>query len=134
MPGLYLETSAILRATFEAGTNPVMEVRLRRAERLLTSRLTIVEATRAVHRVRREGRFSERRLVDIERSLESLWQRTTIWEITREVCDLASQVAPQLLPRTLDAIHVATFLLASKTGEDFEILTTDDRIREALGL
>ena len=56
------------------------------------------------------------------------------WEITREVCDLAAQVAPQLSLRTLDAIHVATFALARKKLESLELLTADDRIREALVL
>lgn len=131
--GLYVETSAILRATFEAGTSPDVEARLRAADRLVTSRLTLVEAARAVHRARREGRISETRLAQAERAFGGLWQRTTIWEITREVGDLAAHVAPHLALRTLDAIHVATFLLAARKVENLEMLSTDDRVRAAVG-
>jgi len=131
--GLYLETSAVLRATFESGTSPDVEARLRAADRLLTSRLTLVEVARAVHRARRDGRFPEARLANVERAFAALWQRTTIWEITHEVADLAAQVAPHLALRTLDAIHVATFFIATRRVEDLEMLSTDDRVRSAVG-
>ncbi len=131
---IYVETSAVLRATIESGTSPRIESDLRRADRLVTSRLSLVEVARALHRVRRERRLPEPRLAQLERDINALWQRSTIWEITREVCDLAAQVTPHLALRSLDAIHVATFLLAVRKTEDLQMLSTDVHVRAALGL
>ena len=58
---LYLDTSAVLRALFEGGTSPEVEKRIKQATLLITSRLSLVEAARAVHRVRTQGLVSERR-------------------------------------------------------------------------
>src|SRR5438876_9735280 len=49
---LYLDTSAVLRAIVETGTSPAIEERLRRARLLVTSRLSVVEAARALARLR----------------------------------------------------------------------------------
>jgi predicted nucleic acid-binding protein len=131
--GLYLDTSAVLRATLETGSTPDLEDLIGRADVLITSRLTLVEAARAVQRVRRTSAVPEERLADLEHSLDSLWGRCVIWEISRQVCDLAGQVAPHAALRTLAALHVATFLLARRRIGDVELVTTDDRMRAAVG-
>ena len=48
MLALYLDTSAILRATLEVGASPEVERRIEKAEVLLTSRLSIVESARVL--------------------------------------------------------------------------------------
>lgn len=129
---LYLDTSAVLRATLESGLSPDLERRLSEARMLLTSRLSLVEAARAIRRVRSLGQVAEARLVDCQRSLDSLWSRCAIWEIGREVCQLACEIAPGVPLRALDAIHLATFLLARRRIEGIEILTTDERMLAAV--
>jgi predicted nucleic acid-binding protein len=42
-------------------------------------------------------------------------------------------VAPKAVLRSLDALHLATFVLARREIEDLQLLTTDDRLREAAG-
>lgn len=59
---LYLDTSAVLRALLEAGTSPDAEERIKKATLLVTSRLSLVEAARAILRVRTQGYFSEQAL------------------------------------------------------------------------
>ena len=49
---LYLDTSVALRATLEQGTTPALEHRIAAAPVLVTSRLALVEAARALVRVR----------------------------------------------------------------------------------
>ena len=109
-----LDTSAVLRAVLESGTTPEIEARLGSAPLLVTSRLSLVESARAMWRIRGRTDASERRLADAEREIEAVWARCEIWEVTPSVCDLARQVAPGKAVRTLDALHLATFLLARR--------------------
>jgi len=129
---VYLDTSAILRAVLETGATPEIEERLARAPMLITSRLALVEAARAMLRLRREGRVAESALADAERDIEALFRRCEIFELSAAVCDLARQVAPGHALRTLDALHVATFVLARRRIAALELLTADERMRAAV--
>ncbi|MBV8774233.1 MAG: hypothetical protein JO166_18145 [Deltaproteobacteria bacterium] len=71
---LYLDTSAVLRPILEAGASPEVEGRIRKSSVLLTSRLSMVEASRAIHRLRYRQN-SESKLVSAEREIEALWAR-----------------------------------------------------------
>jgi predicted nucleic acid-binding protein len=128
---LYLDTSALLRVTLESGTTPEMEKRLTSAERVVTSRLSVVEAARALLRTRLRLDFPETRLADIERQIEAVFRRCEIWELTPAICELACRVAPRTNLRALDALHLATFLNARRRLEDLEILTADSRLQDA---
>lgn len=130
---LYLDTSAVLRATLEAGTSPEVEARIGAAAVLVTSRLALVECARAFLRARQKLKLPEAKLASAERDAASVWARCNIWELTRDVCALASRVAPHKTLRSLDALHVATFLTARQRIDGLELLTTDDRLRDALG-
>jgi predicted nucleic acid-binding protein len=129
--GLYLDTSAVLRAVLETGTSPDVEERIRTARVLITSRLSLVESGRTLLRLRLGGQVPESRLADAERQVESVWARCELWEITPAVCDAASIVAPARPLRALDAIHLATFVLARRRIPELELLTADDRLRIA---
>ncbi len=128
---LYLDTSAVLRAVLEGGISPEVEAKLRDAALLLTSRLSAVEASRAIHRLRQLGRVGETKLADAERQIDELWARCEFWELTPRVCDAARHVAPTKLLRALDALHLATFALARQRIANLELLTVDDRLTEA---
>lgn len=128
---LYLDTSAILRPLLDEEQDPEVEKAIGDAELLVTSRLSLVETARALLRVRNRAERSEEAVADAERSLRSLWRHCEIWELSREVCELAELVAPKTLLRTLDALHLATYLIARREIEGLELLTTDERLREA---
>ncbi len=130
---LYLDTSAVLRALLEAGTSPQVEDRIRNATQLVTSRLSLVEAARAVLRIRTGGLVSEQALADATRELNALWARCDVWGLTTQVCELAERVAPTRSLRTLDALHLSTYLIARKHIEGLELLTADRRLAEAAG-
>ena len=130
-PALYLDSSAILRPILEEGLSPVIEREIEAADVLVTSRLSLVETARAFHRIRLLGEKSEAVVADAERDVQALWNRCEIWELTREVCDHARVVAPGIVLRSLDAIHLATFSLARREIEGLRFLTADDRLQEA---
>lgn len=130
-PVLYLDTSAVLRAVLETGTSPVVERRIREASALVSSRLSLVESCRAFYRLRAGGRVSQERLVDAERDVAAIWSRCELWEITRSVCETACAVAVDRPLRALDAIHLATYVLARRRLAGLELLTTDDRLQQA---
>lgn len=128
---LYLDTSVALRATLEQGTTPEIEHRIAAAPVLVTSRLSLVESARALLRVRVQGGLPESRLADARRELEALWNRCELWELSPAVCGLAALLAPEKPLRTLDALHLATFLLARGRIEGLALLTADKRLEDA---
>lgn len=130
---LYLDTSAVLRALLEGGTSPEVEERIKKATLLVTSRLSLVEAARAVLRIRAQGLVSDQALADATRELDALWARCEVWGLTTQVCELAERVAPSRSLRTLDALHLSTYLLARRHIEGLELLTEDRRLAEAAG-
>ena len=130
---LYLDTSAVLRALLEAGTSQQVEKRIRNATLLVTSRLSLVEAARGVLRIRTLGLVSEQALADATRELDALWARCDVWGLTTQVCELAERVAPTRSLRTLDALHLSTYLVARRHIEGLELLTADRRLAEAAG-
>ena len=109
---LYLDTSAVLRATLETGTTPEVEGLMASSRILLTSRLSLVECARALIRARELHRVSERDLADVQSELDSLWSRCGIGEPT---------------------LHLATFLTARRRIACLELLTVDRYLKEAAG-
>jgi predicted nucleic acid-binding protein len=130
---IYLDTSAVLRAWLETGTSPDIEARLLAAPVLVTSRLALVESARVIHRVRSLGTIPEQRLADAERGIDDVWTRCDVWELSREVCDVARAVSPTKPLRALDALHLATFVIARRKIDGLALLTTDTRLAEAAG-
>jgi len=124
----YLDTSAVLRAILEKGTDPGLEERIGQARLLVTSRLSLVESARAFHRLRHQQTISEKQFSQAERDADAVWSRCEIWELTRAVCELACNVAPSKGLRTLDALHLATFLIARRRLDGLELLTADRRL------
>src|SRR5487761_1031797 len=130
---LYLDTSAVLRAILESGTSPELEARIAAAPALITSRLSIVESSRAIHRMRQLEQVSETRRADAQREIDAVWARCEIWELTASVCEMARRVAPGKALRTLNALHLATFVLAREKIAGLELVTADERLRDAVG-
>jgi predicted nucleic acid-binding protein len=128
---LYLDTSAVLRAVLETGTTSDLESKIRAAPTLVTSRLALVESARAVLRLRMSDQIPEGQLADAEREIEAVWARCEIWELTRAVCELARHVAPTKPLRSLDALHLATFVLARRRLEGLELVSVDRRLLDA---
>ena len=129
----YLDSSAILRLVLEPGLATEIESTLRGAELLVTSRLSHIETARAFLRIRGLGRTSESAIADAERWVRGFWRHCQVLEISREVCALAEAIAPRPTLRSLDAIHLATFVLFRREIADLRMSTADRRLEEAAG-
>lgn len=129
---VYLDTSAVLRAVLESGVSPDIERALGSARWLITSRLALVESSRALLRLRAHG-LPETAIADAAREIDSIWARCALWEMTAAICDSAAHVAPLRSLRTLDAIHLATYLQARRQLGDVTLITADQRLEEAAG-
>jgi predicted nucleic acid-binding protein len=108
-----------------------IEERIAAAPVLVTLRLALVESARAFLRLELQGGVAETRLADSRRDLDALWNRCELWEVSRAVCDLASRLMPSKPLRTLDALHLATFLMARGRIEGLELLAADKRLEDA---
>ena len=131
MSSLYLDTSEVLAAVLEQGTTTDLSERIRSARRLLTSRLSLVETARAFLRLRLDGALDEVALADAAREADAVWARCHVWELTAAICRSAASIAPRHRLRTLDALHLATYLEARRRLGDVELVTADRRLEEA---
>ena len=133
MSVVYVESSAALRAILESGTTPAIEETLIEADVLVTSRLSLVESARAFHRLRLLDEISNQQLISLRREADDLWAHCEVWELTTEICDLAASLESEKFLRTLDALHLATFLRARQDLVGLEtLLTADDRLEQAV--
>ena len=113
----YVDASALVKLIVPEAESPRMLRWYVEAERVITSRVGIVETRRAAARYRHDAG-----------GLESLLASVEIFELDTRVADRAATVSPMLL-RTLDSIHLATALeLADVLGA---FVTYDDRLAEA---
>ena len=128
---VYLDTSAVLRAVLERGLSPMIEQQLADARHVVTSRLSLVESARALHRMRALD-LPEDTVDDMAREIASFWARCTIWEMTSGICQEAAAVAHGQSLRALDAIHLATLLRVRRALDtDIELISADHRLTQA---
>ena len=127
---VYLDSSVVLQAVLERGVAPEIERRVAEADHLVTSRLSLVETARAFGRLRQDG-VAESLLAGAAHDAETLWSRCAVWELTAEVCELAAVLAARHPRRTVDALHLATFLTARRKLGDVALLTADPRLEAA---
>jgi len=113
----YVDASAMVKLAVPEAESPGMLRWYAEAERVVTSRIGIVEIRRAAAR----HTHDPEQLRLLVRSME-------IVELSREIADRASSVAPSIL-RALDAIHLATALALG--GEVDAFVTYDDRLASA---
>lgn len=126
---LYAETSAVLRWLFaEDGGEPIRGA-LATAEKVTSSRLSLIETRRVVRRAEREGRITAAQAADL---LAVFAQAASTWAIlalSEEIARRAEEGFPSEPVRTLDAIHLASALFLRQSFPDLVVLTTDERVR-----
>jgi predicted nucleic acid-binding protein len=130
---VFLDTSALLRYLLDGEGGAYVAKRLRSARRVIASRLIQVEARRAFLQIVCDHPEAEPQLPRWERDLENIWSKVDFLEMSREICDHASQVAPRARLRSLDAIHLATYQRALRVEPTLELLSFDRRLLTAIG-
>lgn len=99
MSAIFLETSALLRIIFREEGKEVAVNRLKKADRVIASRLIRVESERALIRLVLDHPETQKQVPELERELKLFWPKIDFIEITREICDLAGRISPKFLAR-----------------------------------
>ncbi len=126
---VYVETSAVLRWLFAEAEADEVRSLLAGASKVVTSRLTLIESRRVVHRAEREGRLTGAQAADI---LSVFAQASSTWailEISEDVARRAEEAFPAEPVRSLDAIHLASALFLRQSFPDLVVATVDSRVR-----
>ena len=128
---VYAESSAVLAWLLGEDAGPRVRKILADASLVLASDLTLVECDRVLIRAAAFGELTE---ADAANRRAHLTTAAAHWHLLRvgsEVVDRARQPFPGEPIRTLDALHLASVLVARAAVPDVELLSLDDRIRGA---
>lgn len=122
----YFDTSALVkRYVREKGSLAVR--RLLRSHCVISSALLGLEIRSVLHRRLREGALTDAALRRVERRVandEAAWQQIAVGA---EVLEEARGQVARFAVRTLDAIHLATALVAHREGLEVPFVTADRR-------
>jgi predicted nucleic acid-binding protein len=128
---VYAESSAILAWLLdEASGSPVREI-LATAEVVIASDLTLIESDRVLLRAVALGELKEGEAADRRGHLMTAASHWHLLRISPEIVERARQPFPGEPIRTLDAIHLASALVARGTLPGLALLSLDERIRRA---
>jgi len=126
---LYAESSAVLAWLLgEAAGSRVREL-LASADLVIASDLTLIECERVLIRAVALGEIAEAQAADRQSVLNAAAAHWNRLRIGGEIVDRARQPFPEEPVRTLDAIHLASALVARSAIAGLELLSLDDRIR-----
>ncbi len=126
---VYAETSAVLRWLFGEEGGEALRVALAAAEKVTSSRLTMIETRRVVRRAERDGRITAAQSADVLAVFAQAASTWAILEISEEIARRAEEGFPNEPVRTFDAIHLASALFLRQSFPDLVIVSVDERVR-----
>lgn len=126
---LYAESSAVLAWLMDEEAGAAVRLALADASIVLASDLTIIECDRVLHRAVTLGELTEAEAADRRAHLATATAHWHVLRIGPEVVDRARQPFPGDPVRTLDAIHLASVLVARSAVAGLALLSLDDRLR-----
>jgi hypothetical protein len=98
---------------------------------VVTSDLTLVECDRAILRARMLGVLSDSEAAHVARALTTATGSWNLLRVDRDVVERARRPFPAEPLRTLDALHVASAMVARSAVVGLSVLSLDRRVREA---
>jgi uncharacterized protein with PIN domain len=128
---LYAESSAVLAWLLDEPTGRTVRERLAKADIIIASDLTLIECDRVVIRAAVLGDLTEADAADRRAHLITAAAQWNVLRISEDVVARARQPFPGNPIRTLDAMHLASALVARSVAPGLEVLSLDDRIRAA---
>ena len=126
---LYAESSAVLAWLLDEPAGAFVRKTLAETEIVLASDLTLIECERVIHRATALGELTEAEAADRRAHLATAAAHWHVLRIGPEVVDRARQPFPGDPIRTIDAIHLASVLVARSAIAGLQLLSLDDRIR-----
>lgn len=131
MVSVYAESSAVLTWLLNEASSAQVRQALAAAEIVITSDLTLIECDRVILRAAALGDLTEAEAADRRAHLMTASSHWHVLTIGSEVVERSRRPFPVEPIRTLDAIHLASALVARSAVAGLEVLTLDDRIRKA---
>ena len=128
---LYAESSAILAWLLGEDAGASVRDALAAAEVVITSDLTLIECDRVLIRAGVLGEISEAKGADRRAPLNAASAGWHVIRVGQEIVERSRRPFPGEPIRTLDAIHLASALVARQAIAGLELLSLDDRIRAA---
>ena len=128
---LYAESSAVLAWLLDEPTAPAVRRLLREAEIIVASDLTLIECDRVLLRAVALKELTEAEAADCRAHLVAAAAHWQVLRIAGEIVDRARQPFPGDPIRTLDAIHLASLLVARSAVVGLRLLSLDERVRQA---
>jgi predicted nucleic acid-binding protein len=129
----YVDTSSLIKLYVdEAGTDAVRNL-VHEASIVATSAATNVEMRASLAALRRDRRLTPSAYAAIRKAFASDWDGLVAVEVTADVIRAAGDLAERHQLRTLDAIHLASFVqvLERAGAEDVRFSSFDDRLNRA---
>lgn len=134
---IYAESSAVLAWLLAEPAGERVQPHLRDAETIVSSELTLVETARALRRAVVLSDVLEADAAELHGLLAAAAREWHVIRLDTSVLDRAGQAFPAEPVRTLDALHLASALLAATALPDLAVLSLDVRVRRnatAMGL
>jgi len=128
---LYAESSAVLAWLLDEHSAADVRRSLAAAEIIIASDLTLIECDRVVIRAAALGELTEAEAADRRAHLTVAASHWQILRVAPEIVERARQPFPGEPIRTLDAIHLASALVARTAIVGLTLLSLDDRVRKA---
>ena len=127
---LYAESSGVLAWLLDEASSGTVRQLLAAADAIVASDLTLIECDRVLLRAAAVGELSEADAADRRAYLTAAAAHWHVLRIGPDIVERARQPFPGDPIRTLDAIHLASALVARSTLPGLELLSLDDRIRK----
>jgi predicted nucleic acid-binding protein len=128
---LYAESSAVLGWLLGEARGTQVEQLLEPAEIVSCSDLTLIECGRVLIRATYSGRLSETEAADCQRQLSAAAHKWNVFRIDDEIVERVQRPFPKEPIRSLDAIHLASALVARTIIPHLEVLSLDARLRNS---
>ena len=112
----------------ENSSGPVRPI-LSNADLVNASDLTLIECDRVLIRATTTKRIPEAKISDRRALLARVSEHRTLFRVDSDIVARTRQPFPQEPIRTLDAIHLATAIVARNLVPEIQLLTLDNRMR-----
>jgi predicted nucleic acid-binding protein len=126
---IYAESSAVLTWLFDEPRAADVINAIESADLVVLSELTTVECARAIYRAQQRERIDQAQANTLRAALTSAAAQWDRLEIGERVTTLASGPFPAEPVRALDAIHLASAIVAREAWPELVILSYDERVR-----